>query len=825
MESAKNSNQEKTKGSEKEINLLDEIIVSQDILENENYEPSILEEESSNYLAEINLQENETLELKSGESEKKEIEGFPGAVSYYQGADGFTNNANIEIQRPIFLTREGHLLRLAFSYNPTIVEKVKALPFSKYDPSTKTWSVEICEQGVVELRKWFVQEGLTDVAVDSLLKPGEVIPVAPEAILRRGSLKRPFLVFMGLKSDNLFTRLKSLPGAQWERQAQAMSYPPLAAAALNELVSRKIIVDPDGILSPSDLTISFDGRNGKFIVNGDARAQIAFDKNFPKKDILASWREKEFDVAFSDPFAEEVYRGELARENITLKSNLKEELFEYQVKAVNTAVERTGFAIFDAPGVGKTPQAIAWAVELLNRGEANRCIIVTPGAVKTQFAREIMRFTGDTDIVVVDGDKKKRQECYDAAQSAKWVILNYDLLSLDYKLILGLTTGQLLVADEVHKIKSRSSKRGQAMRSLALKANRRLALSGTPVENDPGEWYTIMSGFVVPGIFGSPMEFFNRYSYPGRFGGFEGARNLGELRERSNPHYIRRNKDEVATHLPPLRVKNLVLDPDDKLAAALKRAHRDAQEEIADAAKREKVLSVIDSELSEEVESASAMTAIGMLRLFCSSPRLLWISKAPAAVALCAAGLVPEEDGPKLDELRSLAIEMQSNHERLVVFTSFRTMADLIAERFTQDGIRFVKYTGSSSTKERDKAVLEFNTPGEDGPTVFLATDAAAEGLNLGKCCSTLINFDLAFKPSTMIQRANRIHRVDGDVSKKYIVINYTIAKTIEEGIIQMVGQKADLSDAILGEAGSRRATTGRSGRSVFEQAITAWSE
>jgi hypothetical protein len=76
-----------------------------------------------------------------------------------------------------------------------------------------------------------------------------------------------------------------------------------------------------------------------------------------------------------------------------------------------------------------------------------------------------------------------------------------------------------------------------------------------------------------------------------------------------------------------------------------------------------------------------------------------------------------------------------------------------------------------------------------------------------------------------MIQRANRIHRVDGDVSKKYIVINYTIAKTIEEGIIQMVGQKADLSDAILGEAGSRRATTGRSGKSVFEQAITAWSE
>jgi non-specific serine/threonine protein kinase len=359
-----------------------------------------------------------------------------------------------------------------------------------------------------------------------------------------------------------------------------------------------------------------------------------------------------------------------------------------------------------------------------------------------------------------------------------------------------------------------------------VKASRRLALSGTPIENNPGEWYTLMNNFVVPGIFGSPMEFFNRYSYPGRFGGFEGARNLGELRERSKPHYIRHNKADVATHLPPLLVKNLVLDPDEKLAAALRQAHREAQAEIAEAAKGNRKLGALDGDVEDEIETGAAMTAVGMLRLMCSSPRLIWQSEAPAAQALCAAGLVPEVDGPKLDELRLMALEMQSNDARLVVFTSFRSMAHLIAERFKEDGVRYVLFTGETSTKDRDAAVSAFTTaatPTDPGPTVFLATDAAAEGLNLGRCCSTLVNFDLSFKPSTLIQRANRIHRVDGDTTKRYLVVNLTLSRTIEEGILKLVGAKADLSDAILGEKGSRRNTTGRGGRNVFETALKDW--
>mgnify|MGYP006271792147 CR=1 FL=1 len=366
------------------------------------------------------------------------------------------------------------------------------------------------------------------------------------------------------------------------------------------------------------------------------------------------------------------------------------------------------------------------------------------------------------------------------------------------------------------------------MRQLGQRARKRLALSGTPVENDPSEWFTIMSGFVVPGLFGNAMDYFNRYSYPGRFGGFEGARNLNELRERSKMHYIRRNKNQVAKHLPELRVENIVLDPDDKLKTALKNAHKEAQKEITLAK-----LSKFEEENGQiamfDDEGSNAMTAVGMLRLMCSSPQLLYLSESKSAKALCDAGLIPNIDGPKLDELRSMAIEMQDNGERLVVFTAFKKMANLIATRLKEDGVTYVLYTGSSNSKEREEAVNAFTNKNENpskNPTVFIATDAASEGLNLGKECSTLVNFDLSFKPSTMIQRANRIHRVDGRTDVKYRVINFTIARTIEEGIIQMIGSKADLSDSILGEEGTRENTTGRRNRkNIFEYAVSNWDE
>jgi SNF2 family DNA or RNA helicase len=117
---------------------------------------------------------------------------------------------------------------------------------------------------------------------------------------------------------------------------------------------------------------------------------------------------------------------------------------------------------------------------------------------------------------------------------------------------------------------------------------------------------------------------------------------------------------------------------------------------------------------------------------------------------------------------------------------------------------------------------LAFNAPPTEdnpGPTAFVATDAGGEGLNLGGYCSLLINVDVPWTPGVLSQRSSRIHRIDG-TAEKYLVINFTLRGTIEEGILRMIERKADLQDSIFGESGGRSRTIGRRTRSYVEEAL-----
>lgn len=744
-------------------------------------------------------------------------------------------NLPVVSSRPVQLTREGSIFRMVFAYAPDLVTQVRDIAYSRFDKETKSWSFPV-NTGAVEVLRNMYLSGLTDVGVDDLLLPGEVIlPAAPATLISSGTTrsKRPYLVHTAGRNDVVFGRLRAIPGALYDSDRGAISYPAHSGAALAELVDRGVLSDPGSILQPAAVTVAFDGRTGVFAVRGDTAAATVFSANFPARDVISLWKDKGLDVDFADEFTAELYFGELARSGAGIQpEGLKIELYPYQKQSVAVAVNRSGFAIFDQPGLGKTAQAIAAAHEVMNnRSEVKRVVIVVPGAVRTHWKREIIRFTGaaDDDVAVVVGDKKSRHLAYDKAQSARWLVLHYDVLHLDYDKIMPLVKDSYLIADEAHRLKSPQAKRTKLMRQLRGKANRVLALTGTPVENNPGEWYSVISGFTSPGCLGSAMDFLNRYQYPGRFGGFEGARNLTELRDRSKPFYIRHLKSDVAKHLPPLRVKHLPLDVDAAYANVLKRAHREAKDEIAQDARERRVWAAggLSADDMLEVDTGAEMTAVGMLRALCSSPRLLFDSKAPSAKALVTAGLLPDIDGPKLDELRLLAGEMQAAGERLVVFTFSRKMADIIAARLKEDGVRYVLYTGTTTHQARDEAVNAFTTPGtmqDPGPSVFIATDAGAEGLNLGKCCSTLVNFDIPFKASTLEQRSQRIHRIDGTASS-YLVINFTLRGTIEEGILKMVENKADLTDALFGETGTRKRTTGRIGRNVFDMAMESWNE
>lgn len=739
------------------------------------------------------------------------------------------------------MSREADTFTLTFAFHRDLVTAAKTLPYATFDRETKTWTTPVCEQSVNTLRTWDHQ-GWTTRTVDSLLQPGETPAPVASATLRAGGTKRPYTVTVAGGDDTVYTRLRAIPGAAWDKPSQSLTYPVAAGAALVDLIASGLLADPDNVFGTNDATIAYDPRVGRCVVLGNEAANSVFQQHFPHTDAVATWKERGLDVGFLNELSDTMYHGELIRvQGAPQPDGLNVTLYPFQRVNAAIAALRDGHAIFDEPGLGKTISGIAAGMWRL-ADNATRIVVVAPAAVRTGWANEITRATGHTDITVVAGTGKQRQAAVDQALAAghRWVICHYDILARDKKMLAPLFAGAYIIADEAHRVKSPEAARTKALRSLSTAAVGRLGLTGTPVETSPGEWFDILSGWVLPGILGTPIDFNERYRWKNTWGGYEGARNVTELRNRSKYLYTRHTKSEVASHLPPLQVQQQQLDPDATYAAALRRAHTDAADEIRqEAQKRVQAQTaartgqdvLVDEQAHTAAQDGADMTAVGFLRLLCSSPRLVLESESSAAAALKDAGLIPDIDGPKVDYLRNVAAGLKTTYERrmataepgvvptvadvmnerMVVFTFSERMARLLSQRFTEDGVPNVLFTGAVSHQDRDAAVASFTDPTTD-TLVFISTDAGAEGLNLGKCCSLLINADLAWTASKMAQRAQRIHRIDSTASR-YHVINLTLTGTLEAGIVKMLESRADLTDALLGEHGSRSRTTGRRAR------------
>lgn len=722
--------------------------------------------------------------------------------------------------------RDGNVVALAFPYEPQLVEAVKHLPYAEFRSNTRQWAVAWCAQTHAVLSRWFKQ-GICATSPDELTGDEGVPGPCCDGVILEGKDGR-LILWSAWRDDASVAKIRSLPGGAHRIAKTSRFY--LSGAARSVLMQRiaeGVYKDPGGALvTGGDASVAFDPMAGVMVSSGDPRVGASLERFWPEKDVVRAAREHGVDVRFTDALTEEVYAGELARRGEGLTpEGLNAQLYPYQATAVAQACARSGLGLFLAPGLGKTVIGIATGMQLLQEGVIDRVVITPPAGVREQWAQEIRDYTGcdEDDVVVVYGPK--RAKLWEPAMEARWVIVHHDILSRDLKSIEPLVRDQMLIIDEAHKGvgsggKGGVTKRGAAMRKMASLASRRLALTGTPVVNSPLEWFRLLNWFIIPGALCDEMSFKQHFQFPrqgtrwnnrgGRklesFTYYDGARNLEELRDLSAPHFVRWTKEQVAQHLPPLDVRHVRLIPDPAYRTALVSAHERARKEIAENA----------YDYLPDDDNPSEMTAVSLLRAMCSSPRLVHASDSPAARALVSAGLVPDVDGPKLDELRAVAAQLQAYGERAVVFTYSRTMLHLIEERCREDGIRFVSFHGQSTQKQRDDAVKRFTSPGgtrtgvtnatDEPPTLFLATDAAAEGLNLGAECGMVINFDLPWTPGRLEQRSNRVHRVNGK-RESYEVMNLTVASTIEEGILRMVEDKAGISDVLFGERRAQELT------------------
>lgn len=425
-----------------------------------------------------------------------------------------------------------------------------------------------------------------------------------------------------------------------------------------------------------------------------------------------------------------------------------------------------GGVLADDMGLGKTVELLAHIAIEKAAGRMKRpALIVAPTSVLPNWRAEIARFVPSLRVVTLSGND--REDRFPLVPRSDIALTSYALLHRDAKALKAIDW-EIVVLDEAQFIKNPRSKAAQA--ATSLRAEQRLALTGTPIENHLDELWSIFS-FAVPGLLGERTSFSRLFRTPIEKHGDRDRRSL--LGSRLRPFLLRRTKEEVALDLPPKTeiVTRIELDG----------PQRDLYETIR-LAMHERVR----SELQRRGLARSrivVLDALLKLRQVCCDPRLV---KLPAARKV--------SDSSKLDALFEMLPELIDEGRRILLFSQFTSMLDLIVPELEQRGIPFVELRGE--TKDRETPVRRFQ--GGEVPLFLISLKAGGTGLNL-TAADTVIHYDPWWNPAVERQATDRAHRIGQ--SKPVFVYKLVTAGTVEERIMELQERKGALAAGVFDDA------------------------
>jgi len=362
----------------------------------------------------------------------------------------------------------------------------------------------------------------------------------------------------------------------------------------------------------------------------------------------------------------------------------------------------------------------------------------------------------DADVVVdVDGDG-----------TPDVVVTSYALLRRDEEMLKE-THWRYVILDEAQQIKNPLSATARAAKRLP--ADRRLALSGTPIENRLSEIWSIFD-FVSPGLLGPLDKFEERYSRPIDAGDKTAA---ARLRATIHPFILRRTKSEVARDLP----EKIETDQFCELTGEQSALYAAVLKEV-----RAQVMGEVER---QGLARSQIMILAGLTRLrqAACDPRLLGLPRE-----------FGDDDSGKLVALRDLVQTSIAGGHKVLVFSQFVSMLTIVRRAMDEDRVPYEYLDGS--TKDRAERVDNFQS--DDGPPVFLISlKAGGSGLNL-TAADTVIHFDPWWNPAVEDQATDRAHRIG---QTKVVTTYRLIAKgTIEEKILELAEKKRELVGAVLSE-------------------------
>jgi superfamily II DNA or RNA helicase len=424
-----------------------------------------------------------------------------------------------------------------------------------------------------------------------------------------------------------------------------------------------------------------------------------------------------------------------------------------------------GGILADDMGLGKTVQTLAHILVEKREGRLDRpCLVVCPTSVVPNWQAEAARFAPELRVLSLHG--ADRHGRFAEIGNSDLVLTTYALLPRDEERLLAVEW-HLAVLDEAQAIKNAAAKATQLV--CKLDARHRLCLTGTPVENHLGELWSQFA-FLMPGLLGDARRFGRVFRTPIE------KKNDGERRAvlaaRVKPFLLRRTKDLVARELP---AKTEIVSP-----LELAGPQRDLYETVR--------LAMHDKVRQEVAAKGFArsriviLDALLKLRQVCCDPRL---------VKLTAARKV--SGSAKLEHLMQILPSLIEEGRRILLFSQFTSMLDLIEPELERAGIDYVELRGD--TRDRAGPVRKFQNGG--APLFLISLRAGGTGLNL-TAADTVIHYDPWWNPAVEDQATDRAHRIGQD--KAVFVYKLVVHGTVEERMLDLQARKRALASGIYGD-------------------------
>ncbi|TDN89224.1 helicase-like protein [Salegentibacter sp. 24] len=488
------------------------------------------------------------------------------------------------------------------------------------------------------------------------------------------------------------------------------------------------------------------------------KSQFALIDELFEKEVLSSEIKMEL----------ENYREKLADfhsiRNVKIPKNLKATLRDYQKEGLNwlNFLDEFGFGgcLADDMGLGKTIQIITYFLAQIEKGNKNPNLVIVPTSLLHNWEIEIKKFAPKLKFKTIYGINRDTKNI--VFEKYNVLITSYGTMLNDIELLKEINFN-VIVLDESQAIKNPASKRYKAAR--LLQARQRIVATGTPVENNTFDLFSQLS-FAMPGLFGNARQFAADYSTP--IDKFQNQARAKELQQKVQPFILRRTKKEVATELP------------EKTEMVVYCEMGKEQQQVYDTYKKEFQEYLLDKS-DEELKSSSMHILKGLtkMRQICNSPALLSDDEYYG------------EQSAKLDEIIQQVLKLQSSH-KVLIFSQFVGMLDLIKERLDQESIKYAYLTGKTRNRQEQVEIFQKD---EQTRAFLISLKAGGTGLNLTEAEYVFI-VDPWWNPAVENQAIDRAYRIGQ--ANKVIAIRMITPNTIEEKIMELQERKRKLVEELI---------------------------